>query len=94
MRAGFVVRNVEVEQFSYSFIERGNHLSCESTVLLIHGFAATKDVWCTMANAFPPSSHLIALDLPGHGKTTRKQLDDHSIPEQVAKLHNVRTTKH
>ena len=67
-------------------------MNCETTILLIHGFAATKDVWCTMASAFPPSSHLIAVDLPGHGKTTRKHQDDHSVPAQVAKLHQVSVT--
>lgn len=70
-------------------MERGQPSKMENSFLFIHGFSGAKDVWCQMAKAFPKTHHLIALDLPGHGKSTRKFSDDFSIPSQVAKLHQV-----
>ena len=75
--------------FRFSYIERGDGKKAEHVILMVHGFTGDKGVWCLMGSALPKSYHLVAVDLPGHGYTTRKHHDDHSIPAQVAKLHQV-----
>jgi len=76
-----------VGDFRFSYIERGDCEKAEHVILMVHGFTGDKGVWCLMGDAIPKTYHLLAVDLPGHGYTTRKHHDDHSIPAQVAKLH-------
>jgi len=89
LRGGFTLKYVSVGDFRFSYIERGNGQGAENVVLMVHGFTGDKGVWSLVGNVFPKTYHLIAVDLPGHGYTTRKHHDDHSIPAQVAKLHQV-----
>lgn len=87
LKAGFSLKYVSVGDFRFSYIERGDGKKAEHVILMVHGFTGDKGVWCLMGSALPKSYHLVAVDLPGHGYTTRKHHDDHSIPAQVAKLH-------
>ncbi|KXJ29156.1 Monoacylglycerol lipase abhd6-A [Exaiptasia diaphana] len=86
-RAGFTPKTIDVGDFQFCYMERGLPSDTNQTIVLIHGFAASKDAWCYMSHALPKTEHIIALDLPGHGKSTRKHDGDHTIPTQVAKLH-------
>ena len=89
LRGGFALKYVSVGDFRFSYIERGHHEKAEHVILMVHGFSGDKGVWCRMGDVFPSTYHLIAVDLPGHGYTTRKYHDDHSILALVAKLHQV-----
>lgn len=88
-RAGFTPKTVDVGDFQFCYMERGIPTDTNQTIVLIHGFSASKDAWCYMSHALPKTEHIIALDLPGHGKSTRKHDGDHTIPTQVTKLHQV-----
>lgn len=87
LKGGFTSKYVEVGDFRFSYIERGNSDKAEHVILMVHGFSGDKGVWCLMGDVLPKTYHLLAVDLPGHGYTTRKYHDDLSIPAQVAKLH-------
>lgn len=87
LKGGFTLKSVSVGDFRFSYIERGDSKKAEHVILMVHGFTGDKGVWCLMGDVLPKSYHLLAVDLPGHGYTTRKHHDDHSIPAQVAKLH-------
>lgn len=89
LKGGFTSKYVEVGDFRFSYIERGNSEKAEHVILMVHGFSGDKGVWCLMGDVLPKTYHLLAVDLPGHGYTTRKYHDDLSIPAQVAKLHQV-----
>eukprot|EP00794_Sanderia_malayensis_P004850 gene4850-5486_t len=79
-KTGFSLRKCRVsDNFEFEYIERGNKDEQEISVLLIHGFSSSKDNWCMMASYIPKRIHVIALDLPGHGGTTRKEKDDLSV---------------
>lgn len=41
------------------------------TVVLLHGFAANKDVWLQFTRHLPQSYRVIAIDLPGHGDSAK-----------------------
>lgn len=86
-RGGFTLKYVSVGDFTFSYVERGKSEKAENVILMVHGFTGDKGIWCLMGKAIPKTFHLVAVDLPGHGYTTRKHHDDHSIPAQVAKLH-------
>lgn len=92
LKASFTIKYVSVGDFRFSYIERGKRQGAENVILMVHGFTGDKGVWCLMGNALPKTFHLVAVDLPGHGYTTRKHHDDHSIPAQAAKLHQVKLT--
>ena len=55
----------------------------------MHGFTSGKDAWCMMANYIPKRIHVVALDLPGHGGTTRKEKEDLSVPGIAKRVEQV-----
>jgi len=56
-------------------------------VLLVHGFAAYKENWLRFARLFKSDFHVVALDLPGHGKSVGGLELDYSLSNQVAWIH-------
>ena len=71
-------------------MERGNAKACEISLLLVHGFSSNKESWCMMGKYIPKRIHIVALDLPGHGSTTRKEKDDVSIQGLAKRIEQVR----
>lgn len=60
-----------IADFSWSYIDRGQG----PTVLLIHGFAAHKETWAEAIAKLDSDYRLIAVDLPGHGRSDKPQVD-------------------
>ncbi len=56
------------------------------TVLLVHGFSVDKDTWNRFAKHLTPSYHVVAVDLPGFGESTRIQDGSYTIAAQVERL--------
>ncbi|KAK9406172.1 monoacylglycerol lipase ABHD6 [Crotalus adamanteus] len=71
-------------QFCYSYRGRPSH---RPSVLMLHGFSTDKDMWVSIVKFLPKNLHLICVDMPGHGSTTRSSLDDYSIYGQVKRIH-------
>lgn len=59
------------------------------TVLLIHGFGANKDNWNRLAKHLTPSYHVVAVDLPGFGESTKRQDAIYTIDAQVERLDKI-----
>lgn len=77
---GFKKKTVKVaDKFQFSYLERGSPKECEKSLLLVHGFSSDKESWCFMGSHIPKRIHIVALDIPGHGETTKKEKDDISI---------------
>ena len=57
----------------------------DSTVLLIHGFSADRDVWTRFAGGLR-DRHLLIPDLPGHGRTPFTPGAGYSAPAQADRL--------
>lgn len=87
LRGGFALKYVSVGDYRFSYIERGDKEKADHVILMIHGFGLDKGTWCRMGDVLPKTFHLMAVDLPGHGFTTRKHHDDHTLLPTVAKLH-------
>lgn len=56
------------------------------TLLLLHGFAASKEVWLKQMELLTPHFHVIAPDLPGWGESSRVEGASYNIDAQVARL--------
>ena len=56
------------------------------TIVLLHGFAADKNVWLPVAKLLIPHFHLIIPDLPGWGESSRDAGASYNIDAQAARL--------
>ena len=59
------------------------------TVLLLHGFSCEKDNWNRFAKYLTPSYHVVAIDLPGFGESTRIKDGAYTIAAQVERLDKI-----
>jgi len=56
------------------------------TIVLLHGFAACKEVWLPVAKLLTAHFHLIIPDLPGWGESSRVDGASYNIDAQAARL--------
>lgn len=56
------------------------------TIVLLHGFAADRQVWLQMAKLLTPHFHLIIPDLPGWGQSSRDAGASYNIDAQATRL--------
>ncbi|OOG59433.1 alpha/beta fold hydrolase [Rhodanobacter sp. C03] len=56
------------------------------TIVLLHGFAANKEVWLPVAKLLTPHFHLIIPDLPGWGESSRVAGASYNVDAQAARL--------
>ena len=61
----------------------------QQSLLLIHGFAATKEGWLRFAAELSDRYHVVIIDLPGHGESTKDLSLDYSIETQVENVHKI-----
>lgn len=56
--------------------------SSQPTLLFLHGFAESREIWTEFTRGFPESYRLLALDLPGHGANAH-DVSDYSMEAQA-----------
>ena len=56
------------------------------TVVLLHGFASSKEVWLPVAKLLTPHFRVIIPDLPGWGESSRNPNASYDIDAQAARL--------
>ena len=66
----------------FSYLE-GPKTEGQATLLLIHGFAANKENWLRFAANLTDQYHVIAVDLLGHGESTKNPALRHDLDDQV-----------
>jgi pimeloyl-ACP methyl ester carboxylesterase len=62
------------------------------TIVLLHGFAADRNVWLKVAKELTPHFHLIIPDLPGWGDSSRDSAASYTVEAQAARLDRFVTT--
>lgn len=82
--AGFSSRQVQVGDFNIHYYEGGPQDA--PTVLLIHGFGADKDNWLQFSRDLTRNYHVIALDLPGFGDSSKNPDADYALNAQTERL--------
>ena len=80
--AGLEKKVVKIEGHEIVYLEGGTG----DTILLIHGFTADKDNWTQLAKSLTLEFHVVALDLPGFGESTKLQECSYTIAQQVSYL--------
>jgi len=75
-RSGLELKTVKAGNLSVSCLERAGK---GETIVMLHGFGADKDNWVRFARYLPEEYRLIAVDLPGHGSSTRDWKASYSI---------------
>lgn len=82
MAAGLQKQSVLAGDTHWVYYEGGNG----PTIVLLHGFAARKEVWLPVARLLTPHFHLVIPDLPGWGESSRNAGASYDIDAQVARL--------
>ncbi len=83
--AGLEPATIMVDGFEIALFE-GEGRGTRPTLLLIHGFGASKEAWLRFSKQLKNDFHIIAIDLPGHGDSSKPMDRNYSIPSQVAYL--------
>lgn len=77
---GLQAGRVEAGRHTLGYLERSGD---RGTIVLLHGFASEKDVWLRFIGHLPDGFRVIALDLPGHGDSTRDRALDYDVPSMT-----------
>lgn len=67
--AGLSSRQLQVGDLDIHYYEGGK--ADRPTIVMIHGFGANRDNWLRFARFFTTDYHVIALDLPGFGESSK-----------------------
>ncbi len=66
-RSNMELKSVLVEGETIAYLERKGR---GETMILVHGFGASKENWLRFVRDIPETFRVIALDLPGHGESS------------------------
>lgn len=82
-RADLENKSVVVDTHTIHYLEGGSG----ETILMIHGFGADKDNWTRFSRFITDKYHVIAIDLPGFGDSSRIPEESYSIEAQIKRVH-------
>ncbi|MGE5373020.1 MAG: alpha/beta fold hydrolase [Solirubrobacterales bacterium] len=82
-KAGLAQKAVTVADHRIVYLDGGKG----ETVVLVHGFGGDKDNWTRFAGQLTGNYHVIAVDLPGFGESTRDPKASYTYELQVERLH-------
>ncbi|XP_037611883.1 monoacylglycerol lipase abhd6-B-like [Sebastes umbrosus] len=85
-RLGLVVRYSQSGSYRFCYSSRGTPGGATPSLLLLHGFSVSKDMWLSLVKHFPRSQHVVCVDMPGHEGTSRTGAEDYSIQGQVGRI--------
>jgi abhydrolase domain-containing protein 6 len=83
--AGLSEKVIQVDKYSIHYLEGGKG----ETILLVHGFNADKDNWTKFAEPLVKNYHVVAVDLPGFGESSRIEAESYNIASQAKKLNRI-----
>ncbi|WP_430391737.1 alpha/beta fold hydrolase [Dyella sp. 20L07] len=90
MSAHLETHSVQAGDTNWVYYEGGQG----PTLVLLHGFAADKNVWLKQAELLTPHFHVIAPDLPGWGESSRVEGASYNIDAQASRLQAFVETLH
>lgn len=87
-QAKLTSKQLQVGNLDIAYLE-GPRRAGEQTLLLIHGFGATKENWIRFAAQLTNRFHVVIIDLPGHGESTKDLSLNYDIETQVENVHQI-----
>ncbi|MDO1528895.1 alpha/beta fold hydrolase [Fulvimonas sp. R45] len=82
MAAHLEKKSVQAGDTRWSYYEGGEG----PTIVLLHGFADSKEVWLPLARLLTPHFHLVIPDLPGWGESSRDMAARYDVVAQAKRL--------
>ncbi len=89
--AGLEFQSVKVDDLTIAYLAN-ERIANAPDVVMIHGFGANKDNWLRMAAYLTDSYNVYAIDLPGHGDSSKPLDIGYSISDQVDYLNRILQT--
>lgn len=80
--AGLEADSVTVGELDIAYL-RNTTANNGDTLVLIHGFSANKDNWTRIARKFTDDFNVYAIDLPGHGESSKPLDIGYTFDQQV-----------
>lgn len=90
MKAQLETHSVQAGDTHWVYYEGGQG----PTIVLLHGFAASKEVWLKVAPMLTAHFHVVIPDLPGWGESSRIPGASYNIDNQAARLNDFVQTLH
>jgi len=78
-KVGLTKKVIDVTDHTIFYLEGGEG----ETILLLHGFGSEKDHWLRFAKFLTPNYHVVAMDLPGFGESSKNAKVNYTIGTQV-----------
>uniref|UniRef100_A0ACB8EGM5 Uncharacterized protein n=2 Tax=Sphaerodactylus townsendi TaxID=933632 RepID=A0ACB8EGM5_9SAUR len=86
MRQGVKVKHIKHNNYNFCYFTRGKP-GAQPSMLMLHGYLFSKDMWLDTLEYIPEDIHVVCIDLPGHGATTRLMDDSYRAPDQAELIH-------
>lgn len=83
--AGLEASSVRVDDLNIAYLSNAKPVDGE-TVVMIHGFGANKDNWTRLARELTDEYNVYAIDLPGHGDSSKPLDLGYRFEDQVSHL--------
>jgi pimeloyl-ACP methyl ester carboxylesterase len=90
MAAQLEKKSVQAGDTNWVYYEGGQG----PTIVLLHGFAASKEVWLPVAPQLTAHFHVVIPDLPGWGESSRNAGASYNIDNQAERLNDFIQTLH
>jgi abhydrolase domain-containing protein 6 len=85
MAAHLAKHTVQAGDTRWAYYEGGEG----PTIVLLHGFADSKEAWLDIAKPLSAHFHLIIPDLPGWGESSRNNEASYTVQQQAARLQSL-----
>lgn len=86
--AGLEESSIRVGELNIAYLSNIEPVDGE-TIVLIHGFGANKDNWTRLARELTDDFNLVAVDLPGHGDSSKPLDLGYRFEDQVQHLSGI-----
>lgn len=86
--AGLETASVKVGDLNIAYL-RSKEIVDADTLVLIHGFGANKDNWTRLAKEFKGEFNIYAIDLVGHGESSKPMDTGYRFEDQVSYLNQI-----
>lgn len=86
--SGLEADTVQVGELEIAYL-RNSKANDGDAIVLVHGFGANKDNWTRLADHLTREFNVYAIDLPGHGESSKPLDLDYSLPEQAERLASI-----
>lgn len=78
--------SLQTNGFTWSYLENDMR-GVKPSLIMVHGFGASKEAWLATATQLKDQFHLILVDLPGHGESTFDTNQHYDLASQTEQLH-------